>query len=635
MNSEEIRHRVNNRDKFINDLCGAVRTTHIIITNKRINNNVKNIEFYVDKITKLCEDLTIVQIYSLFKKLGTHVTSKYDITDQKLTKQELRMYNCAILGPTSSLRHYMSKKIKQFRHAFQLSQFKRFMTGKLPVEILDFERNKYGEELSKPNRTDRDVLAYITEKSRCFFKHYEVPTKQLLGCTTKACLEGKSNYLFTIGEGVQLPQTIKELDSYRSHIDEVSDNLIKKAINNNTTVRYVQVQEPMKVRSLTAMPSHHQILKGIQRSLKKFIDRDQSFRLTNNPDIHTAVKEMNWPTDLIFTSGDYSAATDTIHRSAVIAAISGIKCNHLERSLIMSSFDNFTIVDSEDNFLLNQKNGQLMGSILSFPILCLINKWIYQYTQEMSQERSTDPLINGDDILFKSTKLFHEEWKVNIQKVGFKPSPGKNFLQKSNFTINSRPFSYDRKSNSYIKLPFINGKEFHTYNDLHEYTTALKNNTIKESVKQNLHFCRDLNLKLKNTNRTRQQTLLIHKDSSTELGGCNFSIGDTFTKVKKAYQRVYIKKSIKAEFSPPDLVSDYLTREGYPTLFNVKELGKNLLNCKQDIKIEIRKQNLSIIEQILRTYTQKKSIDRIKWMTTKISKLHQVSELCGHIFNKI
>jgi hypothetical protein len=625
----ESRGGLKSRDKFIRDICSAVRTTHIIITNKRSNNNVKSLECYVDKATSLLEDLTTVEIYSCFKKLATYTTSHYDSERVVLNEVQKKLYRRVILGPNSSLRHYMMKKIKSFRHAFQLSQFKRFMNSTLPPEVLNFEKREYGTSLKTPNRAQRDILAYITLKSKAYFRRFKLPKTKVMGCTLKACLEGKSNFLHTIGEQT-LPTTLQELEHYKKHVDEISADLVSRSLNNNTTVRYVQVQEPMKVRSLTAMPAHHQILKGYQRALKKFLDRDPTFSLTNNPDILAAVKKMRWPNSLHFTSGDYSAATDTIFRSVVLAATSGIRCSKEERELLESGFNNFTIVDSDGEFMVNQKNGQLMGSILSFVFLCLINKWIYEYTQEMSNEVSTSPLINGDDILFKSTERFHKEWREIIQLVGFRPSPGKNFLQKSNFTINSRPFSFNK--GLYTQLPFINGKEFHTYDDLTEYITALKKNTIKSNVKQNLHFCRDLNLKLKVSNRTKQQTLYMHKDSSPELGGLGFQIDDKFTKIKKAYQRVFIKKNILHEFSPPDNVSTYLDREGYPTLFN-KRRGLNLKNIKKDLMGEIR--NLSVIEQILLTYNRKAPIDRIAWMQKKISPIHQIYELCGHIFKKM
>jgi hypothetical protein len=336
-------------------------------------------------------------------------------------------------------------------------------------------------------------------------------------------------------------------------------------------VRHIQVQEPLKVRNLTAMPAHHQILKNLQMAIKAYIDKDPTFKLTNNPDILSAVRSMQWPNHLLFTSGDYSAATDTIHRDVVLAALSGIR-----HYLLRTCFDCFTVVDSEGNHMINQKNGQLMGSLVSFPVLCLINKWIYEYTQELSEEESSKPLINGDDILFKSTEEFHNQWRENIRLVGFRPSPGKNFLHKNYFTINSRPFLFN--TGTYTQLRFINGKVFKLYNDLNDYCRELKQNDNGMKMKSRLHFYRELGMKLSTKSTTKRQTKFIHKPSPRQVGGCELEIEDKMTDLKKAYQYVFINKESKCN----DPATLWLKKYHYPTLFGeVKEHSFSIKGYKK------------------------------------------------------
>jgi len=450
-------------------------------------------------------------------------------------------------------RRFLKRKLNHFRGAYQLSQFKRFFHGNLPREVLDFEKAKYGQDLSISKKTDRNILCYIQKRSKEFFKNFEKP-QLITHVSNKACLEGSRNRDFLIN--APKPISVTQVDDYFRQVDNLTQECEWKSLNQNTTVRHIQVQEPLKVRNLTAMPSHHQVLKNYQKAIKAYIDKDPSFKLTNDPNILKAVQSMQWPNHLHFTSGDYSAATDTIHRDVVLAAISGIN-----DPLLNTSFDCFTVIDSEGNHMINQNNGQLMGSLISFPVLCLINKWIYEYTQELSDEESTVPLINGDDILFKSTVQFHNEWRNNICLVGFRPSPGKNFLHKNYFTINSRPFLFN--TGTYQRLRFINGKVFKLYNDLNDYCRELKENDNGMKMKSRLHFFRELGMKLSTKQQTKRQTKFIHKPSPYIVGGCELDIEDNMTDLKKAYQYVFINKESMSD----DPATLWLKKFKYPTLF--------------------------------------------------------------------
>jgi len=543
------------RDNFIRQLCSSVRRTHIIITNKRIGNNVDSLQKYCDEVA-IPPSMDLITIYKSFKNISTFITSKYDKCTN-ISNDEEMIYKSIFFGTNRRIKHYMRRKLKMFTHAFQMSAFKRFMPMTLPNEILQYEKSNYGAELSISHRTDQVVLDYIRGKSKDFFKHFKLPNV-IINTSTKACFEGSNNYSYLYHQN-HVPSNPIELGEYIHQQNLMTDQAIRKSLHNNTSVRHIQVVEPLKVRNLTAMPAHHQVLKEYQKAIKAWIDKDPSFKLTNSPDIKSAVQSMNWPKDLLFTSGDYSSATDTIHRDVVLASISGINSRLLE-----SSFDNYSVFDKEGNLLINQRNGQLMGSLISFPILCLINKWIYEYTQDTSSEQSTVPLINGDDILFKSTRLFHDQWRNNIKLVGFRPSPGKNFLNASHFTINSRPFSYDGE---YHQLRFVNGKYFKVHVNLYEYSKYVNLIDIGKNIKDRIHFLRDLGLKLSTTSFTKRMTKYIHKDSPLELGGCALICNDKLTALKKAYQYVHINR----EEQPKNLFLEYLDRHHYPSLFNVKE----------------------------------------------------------------
>ena len=96
-----------------------------------------------------------------------------------------------------------------------------------------------------------------------------------------------------------------------------------------------------------------------------------------------------------------------------------------------------------------QTDGQLMGSNLSFPILCVINLIGYwttleEYTGLRFEPNCLPVLVNGDDILFRIPKprpddphTFYELWNKNITLFGFELSVGKNYIHDRVFTVNS------------------------------------------------------------------------------------------------------------------------------------------------------------------------------------------------------
>jgi hypothetical protein len=114
-----------------------------------------------------------------------------------------------------------------------------------------------------------------------------------------------------------------------------------------------------------------------------------------------------------------------------------------------------------------QKNGQLMGSILSFPVLCLANLGLYLAAR--LGDEVNDPklltakkavkdakrlrrliwaalksvLINGDDILYRATKKEYERHCQLGGEVGLEMSVGKTYFHERYANINSVSYDYD------------------------------------------------------------------------------------------------------------------------------------------------------------------------------------------------
>lgn len=185
-----------------------------------------------------------------------------------------------------------------------------------------------------------------------------------------------------------------------------------------------------------------------------------------------------------WVSGDYSAATDRLNMHATKAVFDGLLKtvalpSELRRRLevaLTSSELNYqdTINRFKDEipealygFLkgqlpegATQTNGQLMGNVLSFPILCLVNLGGYLLTHirrgsptglmslramdrgyfTHRELQSLEVLVNGDDILFQCDERFYSSWLRATQELGFKPSVGKNYISERFLTVNSQMF---------------------------------------------------------------------------------------------------------------------------------------------------------------------------------------------------
>lgn len=149
-------------------------------------------------------------------------------------------------------------------------------------------------------------------------------------------------------------------------------------------------------------------------------------------------------------SGDYSAATDNISLDAVEAIIAVISesewLTNEERSTLIDSFAGievrFSRMDSKNVFVV--KRGSMMGNLVSFPLLCLLNKACFDWTCDLSGVGRRVGRFNGDDCLFSGDREFFDLWRrvtnvfgleVNIEKTGFSNRWGE---------LNSRVYDFRR-----------------------------------------------------------------------------------------------------------------------------------------------------------------------------------------------
>jgi hypothetical protein len=247
------------------------------------------------------------------------------------------------------------------------------------------------------------------------------------------------------------------------------------------------IREPLKVRTITK--GEHQrngAWSDIQQQLWTSLQRFDCFQLTRGVPVQDAIRWLgpleNPLHDWHWVSGDYKAATDSIHGDVMEASIHGIK-DPLLLNLLVENLSRGRI-EYEDicNRLrvpvidpVIQQRGQLMGSIFSFPLLCVINlcTWLmtslrfyrHVYTPDSRNLeeliRDAPVLINGDDILFRSpSRRFTDVWEYYASCAGFRLSVGKTYYSKKFAIVNSTYYSeYSQSVIPYVNMGILYGKK--------------------------------------------------------------------------------------------------------------------------------------------------------------------------------
>jgi len=164
-------------------------------------------------------------------------------------------------------------------------------------------------------------------------------------------------------------------------------------------------------------------------------------------------------TGAAFLSFDYSSATDNIKREYVKAAVEVLEeqADHLSDDEIQALrvLSNL-VIDGKETF-----SGQPMGSVMSFPLLCIINKTVVDMALSAMLDRkeigfkewtSHPLLVNGDDLLTRevrgNTDLRGEVVRQGSQ-VGLVVNEEKTMVSESDGEINSTYFRDGHKQRKF------------------------------------------------------------------------------------------------------------------------------------------------------------------------------------------
>jgi hypothetical protein len=220
------------------------------------------------------------------------------------------------------------------------------------------------------------------------------------------------------------------------------------------------VLEPLKVRVISkGNAAPYYASKRLQKALHGVLREMDCFRLIGAPlqttDLYDLAVNPVLTGDgpIEWFSIDYSAATDKLSArlsasilNAVIEGQDPAMCN-MWRSVLAPHQCEYPKPFDAEVAPVQQRNGQLMGSILSFPILCLANLGLYLATIEKDPRPLADKLkgvlVNGDDMLYVAPQSL---WKDHVElgkAVGLEMSPGKAYHHPVYANANSACYHFD------------------------------------------------------------------------------------------------------------------------------------------------------------------------------------------------
>jgi len=278
-------------------------------------------------------------------------------------------------------------------------------------------------------------------------------------------------------------------------------------------IQGIPLAEPLKVRVITKAEADTRCLKPLQMAMWKSLTFYEEFNLThgcNQYRGHQKKQEINKleqfekieqeikrisSSEGIYVSGDYDAATDNLPMWVTEGLLEGI-LEHIDHQPTKDwaryeiSSHIVTYPSSYDIPEGIQTSGQLMGSLLSFPLLCMANDFLCSV---LSNFPSGSYLINGDDIVGKVPQECIQKWKDCSSSIGLTLSLGKNFIDKNFCTVNSQLFyKTERLNTGKVELLYRQDKtlgecwrDFQSYYGMNEifFNHFIRNNfhRLKES----------------------------------------------------------------------------------------------------------------------------------------------------------
>lgn len=423
-----------------------------------------------------CRLLAVLQQKKL-KQIIDRLAACYDADLSPVLSLVPRLVSSSHWSPLAAIEFWQDvKSFDRSVSSFSLSFVRRLLNGtpsvldpgrlnrpgNRDVHSLLFSFSLFGKSLNAPcscfgstsySAGHREGISRVDPFDPCFLGF-------AADCTSKLFYKGwDKKYFSFLASSVVTAKATQELPyksygalgAWSSQFDYIEDVLHGSL---KPTARYSEVLSAGKIRPLTVPHSSYQILRPLHKTLYDFLS-SCPWLLRGAP----SASRFDFSSPGDFISVDFSSATDNLSVNCAEAILGAALKN--------SRFVSPTLKDAALSSLrprvsypcgtdVELSMGQMMGSLLSFPLLCLqtffFHLWCSNETSLSGRElRSySECLINGDDLVFKGeSKNFFSEAAKTLSVVNEK----KTGVSASYFNINSTLFHRGRDGVS--SVPFI------------------------------------------------------------------------------------------------------------------------------------------------------------------------------------
>jgi hypothetical protein len=307
----------------------------------------------------------------------------------------------------------------------------------------------------------------------------------------EASVDEYSPDIFGIMRRESLEAVVYDDEALNAKWVEVMDLILKMARVEVPLVEPVGLAEALKVRVISkGPPLLYTHFKPLQKFLHKTLRKLDVFQLIGTPVTSEIINRMfdtEVDCDVMFLNGDYKASTDNL-RGWVSETIADELCKILNGNITEDNDGYFVdyellirsltghIFVMKDGSHRAQRDGQLMGSITSFPFLCIANAALCRWAMEMSNSclyrvvNEHNPtmgcsrhykiplLINGDDCTMQGKRSnLRTFWSKVTNYGGLTTSVGKTLFSlphKPIVVINS--VTFDLIDGQWIERKYIN-----------------------------------------------------------------------------------------------------------------------------------------------------------------------------------
>jgi hypothetical protein len=217
------------------------------------------------------------------------------------------------------------------------------------------------------------------------------------------------------------------------------------------------LKEALKIRVISKGPPYlYTALKPLQRFLWSQVQKHPAGRLvgqTVNEDYIQEILGKNLKDEEKYLSVDYQDATNLMAKwvsdELITILVEHLELSSTENEMFRNGLTDHLIQLNQKKFpntpAARQKRGQLMGSVVSFPLLCLVNMTLLRMAKEIDAGRyltlkQAGIMVNGDDGSMRCSIRGKLAWEALSSWVGLKPSVGKVYFSKEFLNMNSRTF---------------------------------------------------------------------------------------------------------------------------------------------------------------------------------------------------